>query len=113
MRGAAARADRAPARRGRPRLRRAGGGRPTRLRIRRNKPVATSLIRSKVMFSRAVGRTAFVETPDGAVVQEDGVIVPTGTYEALRKRYPTTPVLGSGNEVMLPGFVNGHHHVGL
>ena len=24
-----------------------------------------------------------------------------------------SPVIGSGNEVMLPGFVNGHHHVGL
>jgi len=22
-------------------------------------------------------------------------------------------VIGSGNEVMLPGFVNGHHHIGL
>ena len=23
------------------------------------------------------------------------------------------PVIGTGNEIMLPGFVNGHHHVGL
>ena len=22
-------------------------------------------------------------------------------------------MIGSGNEIMLPGFVNGHHHVGL
>jgi hypothetical protein len=22
-------------------------------------------------------------------------------------------VIGSGNEVMLPGFVNGYHHIGL
>ena len=26
---------------------------------------------------------------------------------------PTAPVIGSGKEVLLPGFVNGHHHVGL
>ena len=29
------------------------------------------------------------------------------------KRYPNTTVIGSGNEIMLPGFVNGHHHIGL
>ena len=29
------------------------------------------------------------------------------------KRYPNTAVIGSGNEIMLPGFVNGHHHIGL
>ena len=39
--------------------------------------------------------------------------VATGTYEALKKRYPNTPVLGTGKEILLPGFVNGHHHVGL
>jgi len=31
----------------------------------------------------------------------------------LRKRYPNTAVIGSGNEIMLPWLVNGHHHVGL
>ena len=23
------------------------------------------------------------------------------------------PVIGTGNEILLPGFINGHHHVGL
>jgi cytosine/adenosine deaminase-related metal-dependent hydrolase len=75
--------------------------------------LATSLIRSRAMISRTIDRHRWEEVSDGALVQEDGVIVATGTYEALKKRYPTTPVLGTGKEIMLPGFVNGHHHVGL
>src|SRR6516162_2641803 len=31
----------------------------------------------------------------------------------LSRRHPNIAVIGSGNEVMLPGFVNGHHHIGL
>jgi len=47
------------------------------------------------------------------VLQEDGIIVETGTYHDLSRRFPDAPVIGSGNEIMLPGFVNGHHHIGL
>jgi len=75
--------------------------------------LATTLIRSRTMISRTIDRHHWEEVADGAVLQEDGVIVATGTYEALQKRYPNTPVLGTGREIMLPGFVNGHHHVGL
>jgi 5-methylthioadenosine/S-adenosylhomocysteine deaminase len=75
--------------------------------------LATSLIRSRAMISRTIDRHRWDEVADGAVLQEDGVIVATGTYEALQKRYPDTPVLGTGKEILLPGFVNGHHHVGL
>jgi 5-methylthioadenosine/S-adenosylhomocysteine deaminase len=45
--------------------------------------------------------------------QEDGTITEIGTYQELRRKYPNVAVVGSGNEVMLPGFVNGHHHIGL
>jgi 5-methylthioadenosine/S-adenosylhomocysteine deaminase len=75
--------------------------------------LATSLIRSRAMISRTIDRHLWEEVTDGAVLQEDGVIVAIGTYEALKKRYPNTPVLGTGREILLPGFVNGHHHVGL
>jgi 5-methylthioadenosine/S-adenosylhomocysteine deaminase len=47
------------------------------------------------------------------VLQEDGRIVEIGTYQDLSRKHPKVPVVGSGNEVMLPGFVNGHHHIGL
>ncbi len=75
--------------------------------------MSTSIIRSRTMFTRAIDRATCEEVADGAVLQEDGVILETGTYEDFARRFPTTPVIGSGNEVMLPGFVNAHHHVGL
>jgi cytosine/adenosine deaminase-related metal-dependent hydrolase len=50
---------------------------------------------------------------DGAVLQEDGTIVEIGTYQELSRKHPNVTVVGSGSEVMLPGFVNGHHHIGL
>jgi 5-methylthioadenosine/S-adenosylhomocysteine deaminase len=75
--------------------------------------MATSIIRCRTMITRALDRTRWEEIADGAVLQEDGVILETGTYEDLSRRFPTLSVLGSGHEVMLPGFVNAHHHTGL
>src|SRR5580698_424892 len=75
--------------------------------------MVTSIIRSRSMFTRAIDRATCEEIADGAVLQEDGVILEIGTYENFVRRFPTTPVHGSGNEVMLPGFVNAHHHIGL
>jgi 5-methylthioadenosine/S-adenosylhomocysteine deaminase len=50
---------------------------------------------------------------DGAVHQRDGVIVAVGRYEDIRRANPTLPVHGSADNMILPGFVNSHHHVGL
>jgi 5-methylthioadenosine/S-adenosylhomocysteine deaminase len=75
--------------------------------------MSTSLIRSRAIIARTIDRQSWDQIDDGAVLQEDGVIAAVGTYADLSKRYPNTTVIGSGNEIMLPGFVNGHHHVGL
>ena len=47
------------------------------------------------------------------VLQEDGTITAVGTFADLSRKHPTVPVIGMGNEILLPGFINGHHHVGL
>ena len=46
--------------------------------------MATSLIRSRAMITRAIDRHHWDEVADGAVLQEDGVIVAIGTYEELQ-----------------------------
>ncbi len=51
--------------------------------------------------------------PGGAVLQEDGIIAAVGSFDDLQRRYPNTPVLGTGRDILIPAFVNGHHHVGL
>ena len=75
--------------------------------------MSASLIRSRAMVTHAVDRHRWNEITDGAVLQEDGTIVEIGTYPDLSRRHPNVAVIGSGNDVMLPGFVNGHHHIGL
>ena len=75
--------------------------------------MAQTLIRSKAALAPTAGAYDVRTIADGAVLQEDGVIAATGSYEDLHRRYPGVPVVGTGNEILLPGFVNGHHHVGL
>jgi 5-methylthioadenosine/S-adenosylhomocysteine deaminase len=75
--------------------------------------MTTSLIRSRRMITRTFDHDRWEEIDDGAVLQKDGIIEAVGTYVDLHARYPDAPVIGSGREILLPGFVNGHHHVGL
>ena len=75
--------------------------------------MATSLIRSRAMLTRALDRHTCEMIDDGAVLQENGIIQEVGTFADLSRRFPDTAVHGTGQEIMLPGFVNGHHHVGL
>ena len=72
-----------------------------------------SLIRSRAMVTHTIDRHHWNEITDGAVLQEDGRIVEIGTYQKLSHKHPNVVVVGSGNEVMLPGLVNAHHHIGL
>ena len=72
-----------------------------------------SLIRSRAMITRAIDRHRWDEIADGAVLQEDGTITAVGTFADLSRQHPNVPVIGTGNEILLPGFINGHHHVGL
>ena len=72
-----------------------------------------SLIRSRALITHAIDRHACNEIADGALVQEDGIVTEIGTYAELSRRHPDLPVIGGGDDIVVPGFVNGHHHVGL
>jgi 5-methylthioadenosine/S-adenosylhomocysteine deaminase len=72
-----------------------------------------SIVRSRAMITKAIDRHSVEEITDGALAQEDGIIVAIDRFDVLKEQYPGLPVIGSGNEIMLPGFVNAHHHVGL
>jgi cytosine/adenosine deaminase-related metal-dependent hydrolase len=75
--------------------------------------LATTLIRSRAALSPKPGLDPVETIADGAVLQENGIIAELGTYEDLHRRYPNTPVIGTGDQILLPAFVNSHHHVGL
>ena len=75
--------------------------------------MASSLIRGRYVICRALSRTEAEIIEDGAVFQRDGRIVEIGPYEELSARHRPDEELGSPDHVVLPGFVNSHHHVGL
>src|SRR5262249_31220699 len=79
----------------------------------RGAAMASSLIRGKYVVTKVTSRTEAHVVPDGAVFQRDGSVVEVGRYAALATRHRPDEVLGSPDHVVLPGFVNGHHHVGL
>ncbi len=75
--------------------------------------MASSIIRGRHVITRALDRYRVEQIDDGAVLQRDGVIAAIGSFADLQRAHPDLPVVGSGEQVLLPGFINAHHHVGL
>ncbi len=73
----------------------------------------SSLIRGGHIICRVDSRTEACVIVDGAIYQRDGVIVEIGKWEDMAAKYQNETILGSADHVVLPGFVNSHHHVGL
>src|SRR5262245_27928349 len=72
-----------------------------------------SLIRSRAMITHVIDRHRCNEIDAAAVLPEARIVADIGTYAELSRKHPNLPVIGTGNEILLPGFINGHHHVGL
>jgi cytosine/adenosine deaminase-related metal-dependent hydrolase len=72
-----------------------------------------SIIRARAIFTEPADRRRWHQLDEGAVLQRDGIISEIGPAAELIARHPEVPVLGTGRQVLLPGFVNAHHHVGL
>jgi len=75
--------------------------------------LSSSIVRGKYVITRALDRHKWEEINDGAVLQRDGIIAAIGSFSELRRANLDLPVIGTGEEVLLPGFVNSHHHIGL
>ncbi len=75
--------------------------------------MSSTLIRGKQIICKILSRTEAEIIDDGAIFQRDGKIVEIGPYSELAAKYEPDEVLGSANHIVMPGFVNGHHHVGL
>lgn len=50
---------------------------------------------------------------NGAILSRAGAIVAVGSLEEMRRLSPGAAEKAYGDHVMLPGFVNAHHHVGM
>src|SRR5262245_25237472 len=84
-----------------------------RVSTRRKPRMASALIRGKYVVAKVLSRTEASVITDGAVFQRDGTVVDVGSYVDLAARHRPDVTLGSSEHVVVPGFINGHHHVGL
>ena len=73
----------------------------------------TTLVRGRTVFTKPIDRKGWEDIEDGAVLVQGGKIAAIGSYESLKAENPDARVLGNGRQILMPGFVNGHHHVGL
>jgi 5-methylthioadenosine/S-adenosylhomocysteine deaminase len=79
----------------------------------RGQTTSYSIVRGKHVITRALDRHRCEQIDDGAVLQRDGVIAAIGPFAQLRRDNPDALVVGGSEQVLLPGFVNAHHHIGL
>ena len=76
-------------------------------------PSAEGLVRGGSIV-QAVGDNGAPEILTNAAIHHvGGIIVAVGPFEELARRLPDLPVEGDARTVVVPGFVNAHHHVGL
>jgi 5-methylthioadenosine/S-adenosylhomocysteine deaminase len=75
--------------------------------------MSSSLIHGKYVICKVINRAEVQVIENGAVFQRDGTIIDIGTRQELAAQYQPDEVFGSDQHVVMPGFVNSHHHVGL
>jgi len=71
------------------------------------------IAKAKWVVQGAKNRQAVDMIEDGAILFEDGVIVQVGPAVTMIQDNPGAIVTGSDDHIILPGFVNSHHHVGM
>lgn len=75
--------------------------------------MTSSLIFGKYVVCRVEGRDEPVVVADGAIFQRDGKIVEVGKKADLLARHRPDETIGSDRHIIVPGLVNGHHHMGV
>ena len=75
--------------------------------------MTSSLIWGKYVIPRVLNRDEVEIIAEGAIFQRDGKIVEVGTKADLLARHQPDEIVGSDRHVVVPGFVNGHHHMGV
>src|SRR5262245_7145862 len=75
--------------------------------------MTTALVRAKWIVTGVQDRHTPRIVDDGALAHEHGKVLAVGPFDEMRQRYPNAPVTQFPQHVLLPGFVNSHHHVGL
>jgi 5-methylthioadenosine/S-adenosylhomocysteine deaminase len=75
--------------------------------------VASAMVRGRSVITGVDEGGQPLVVDDGAVYYANGEIVEVGRHADLAARYRPDEIIGSRDHVVMPGLVNGHHHVGL
>ncbi len=71
------------------------------------------LVRARQVVTGIRDRFTAEVLDDAAVAHDAGRIVAVDSFATLRAQHPDAPVQHFPRHMLLPGFVNAHHHVGL
>lgn len=71
--------------------------------------VGTTLFRGRHVLAGTADR-ADRWIDDGAVAVVDGLVRETGSFEAVRRRFPQAAVVGDGRQILMPGLIDAHTH---
>ncbi len=78
-----------------------------------NASAGSSIVRGRYLLTRALTDSTVETIEDGAVLQVDGRIAEIGRFDDIAARHPGLEVLGGPEALVVPGFTNTHHHIGL
>ena len=71
---------------------------------------ARKLVRGRYLVTDPTGLPESGLVEDAALLVEGSRIAEIGEWRALRQRFPDAETFGSAHHLVLPGFVNAHHH---
>ena len=75
--------------------------------------MTAALVRAKWIVTGVQDRHTPNIISDAALVHEHGKVVAVGAFDEMRQRFHGAAVTQHPHHVLLPGFVNSHHHVGM
>jgi 5-methylthioadenosine/S-adenosylhomocysteine deaminase len=75
--------------------------------------MTAAIVRAKWIVTGVQDRHTPNLLTDAALVHEHGKVVAVGPFDEIRQQYPDAAVTDHPKHMLLPGFVNSHHHVGL
>lgn len=75
--------------------------------------MTVALVSARRIVTGVADRHTPVIVDDGAIAHEHGRVLAVGPAATLRAQWPTAPEVRHPRHMLLPGFVNSHHHVGL
>ncbi len=75
--------------------------------------MSKKIVKAKWIVQGVKDRQTLDIVEDGALLHENGVILEIGPADNMIRKHENAEVTGSNDQIVLPGFVNSHHHVGL